>query len=91
MQRFHVRAIVSRRFTWRLMILGASAGLIVRPFVYGWRAFPWVAIPLAGCAIVILHSVMDKDLPNLIGVGLLKSPRTYIASALCIAAFLNGR
>lgn len=79
-------AIVSRRFSWRLMILGASLACLIGPIVLGWRAYPWVAIPFVFAAIVILHPVMDKNLPNLIGVDMLKSPRTYIAVALFAAA-----
>ena len=90
-------AIVSRRFSWRLMILGACLGCLIGPIVIGWRAYPWVAVPFVFGAFVILHPVMDKDLPNLIGVDTPKSPRTYIAVALFAAAqivsdrFFHGR
>jgi hypothetical protein len=81
-------AIVSRRFSWRLMIVGACTGLIVGPIVMGLRTYPWVSIPFVLAAIVILHPIMDQDLPNLIGADMLKSARTYIAIALLIGAEL---
>jgi predicted MFS family arabinose efflux permease len=80
------RAIVSRRFSWRLMIVGACLGLVIGPLVIGWREYPWAAVPLVAASIIVLHPVMDQDLPSLIGLDMLKSPRTYIAIALNIAA-----
>jgi len=41
-----IRAIVSRRFSWRLMILGAAVGALVGPFIMGWRDYPWEVLPL---------------------------------------------
>jgi hypothetical protein len=80
-----LRAIVSRRFSWRLMLLGVAIGALVGPLAMGWRNYPWEALPLVVLAIVVLHPVMDKDVPDLIGPDMLRSPRTYVAVALCIA------
>jgi hypothetical protein len=52
----------------------------------GWRAYPWAAVPFVLAAIIVLHPVMNKDLPSLIGADMLRSPRTYIAVALSAAA-----
>ena len=87
------------------MILGACLGLVIGPLVVGWREYPWIAVPLVVASIIVLHPVMDQDLPRLIGLDMLKSPRTYVAIALQIVAaevsrpyvkalqdrFLNGR
>ena len=38
-------------------------------------------------AIVVLHPVMDKDLPISVGSDILKSLRTYIGAGLLITAY----
>ena len=79
------RAVVSRRFSWRLMILAARISpLVTITFFTGWQGYPWVVLPFVYTAIVILHPVMDKDVPSLIGLDTLKSPRTHIAAALLV-------
>jgi hypothetical protein len=55
---------------------------------YGWRPYPWIALPLVFAAMIVIHPVMDKELPNLIDTDTLRSPRTYIAVVLLIAAQL---
>ena len=84
-----IRAIVSRRFSWRLMILGAAIGLIVGPItlplVHPGAQFPSISTAVAWAAIVVLHPVMDKELPTLIGADMLKSARTYIGAGLLIS------
>jgi hypothetical protein len=54
----------------------------------GWRAYPWIALPLVFAAMVVIHPVMDKEHPDLIDTDTLRSPRTYIAVVLLIAAQL---
>src|ERR1700736_4223258 len=83
-----IRAIVSRRFSWRIMILAACCGFAIWIQVMGWREYPWVAVPFVVTSIVVLHPIMDKDLPSLIGLDMLKSWRTYVAVALNIVAVL---
>ena len=68
------------------MILGACLGLVTGPLVMGWREYPWIAVPFAAASIVVLHPIMDQDLPSLIGLDMLKSWRTYVAVALNIVA-----
>lgn len=70
------------------MLLGACAGVIIGPLFVGWRAYPWPALPFALAAIVILHPIMDKDVPSLIGIDMLRSARTYIAIMLFACAQL---
>ena len=77
-----IRAIVSRKFSWRLLIAGTCIGSILGVIVNGWQNFPWMALPFEFFAIFLLHPLMDKDLPNLVGMDLLKSPRTYLALIL---------
>jgi len=83
-------ATVSRRVSWRLMILGACIGVVVGPILMGWRTYPWISLPFVLAGIIILHPVMDKDLPSLIGVDMLRSPRTYIAVVLFAVAQIAG-
>ena len=82
------RAIRSRRFSWRLMLAGTCVGLIVSPFFYGIKGSPWITVPFVLPAIILMHPLMDKDVPTLVGADLLKSPRTYIAIVLMVVAGL---
>ena len=82
-----IQAIVSRRFLWRLMILAAGVRLLVGPPFQGVSQFPWISAAYVCAAIVVLHPVMDKDLPLSAGSDMLKSLRTYVGAALLIAAY----
>jgi hypothetical protein len=87
------------------MLLGACVGLVTGPLAMGWRNYPWAAIPFVAVSIVVIHPVMNQDLPSLVGVDMLRSWRIYAAIALNVAAvvvsypyirsytdhFLNGR
>ena len=84
-----IRAIRSRRFSWRLMIAGTCVGLLVS-ISEGLKEFPWVSLTFTFASMVLLHPLMDKDVPMMIGADLLKSPRTYVAVALLIAAYWLG-
>jgi hypothetical protein len=70
------------------MLFGSLLGLVVGPLVIGFREYPWLAIPLVALAIVIIHPLMNRDVPSLLGTDMLRSPRTYIAVALFVAAAL---
>jgi len=67
---------------------GACFGLIVGPFFYGIDGYPWITLPFGLPAIILMHPLMDKDVPTLFGADLLKSPRTYIAISLMVVAAL---
>jgi hypothetical protein len=67
---------------------GACLGVVIGPIVMGWRGYPWISLPPAVAATIIIHPVMDRDLPNLIGADMLRFPRTYIAIVLCAVAQL---
>ena len=82
-----VQAIVSRSFLWRLMILAAGVRFAVGPPFQGVSHFPWISAAYVCAAIVVLHPVMDKDVPILVGSDILKSVRTYIGAGLLIAAY----
>jgi hypothetical protein len=69
------------------MILAAGVRLCVGPPFQGVSQFPWISAAYVCAAIVVLHPVMDKDLPELVGSDMLKSFRTYIGVALLIAAY----
>jgi hypothetical protein len=71
------------------MIVGACIGVPVNLMRLGFRCFPWIAIPFTVTAIIVLHPVMDKDLPTLIGTDMLASPRTYIGVVLMIVGFMG--
>jgi hypothetical protein len=82
-----IQAIVSRRFLWRLIILAAGVRLLFGPPFHGVSQFPWISAASLCAAIVVLHSVMDKDLPLSVGSDILKSLRTYIGAGLLITAY----
>jgi hypothetical protein len=84
-----IQAIVSRSFLWRLMILAAGVRFVVGPPFQGVSQFPWISAAYVSAAIVVLHPVMDKDLPTLVGPDMLKSLRTYIGAGLLIAAYYH--
>jgi len=67
------------------MILAAGVSWGVRPLVQGVSQFPWIPFACNIAAIVVLHPVMDRDLPTLVGCDMLKSLRTYVGAALLIA------
>jgi hypothetical protein len=73
-----------------MMILGAAIGLVLGPITWPLvphppgSQFPWISFALAWAAIVVLHPVMDKEVPTLIGADMLKSVRTYIGAGLLI-------
>ena len=69
------------------MILAAGVRLGVGPPFQGFFQFPWISAAYVCAAIVVLHPVMDKDLPPLVVSDMLKSLRTYIGAALLIAAY----
>jgi hypothetical protein len=68
------------------MILAAGVSWVWPPF-QGVSQFPWISAAYVCAAIVVLHPVMDKDLPMLVGSDMLKSLRTYIGAGLLIAAY----
>jgi hypothetical protein len=70
------------------MLAGACVGLIVGPFFYGIEGYPWISLLFGLPAIILLHPLMDKDVATFVGADLLRSPRTYIAIALIVAAGL---
>jgi hypothetical protein len=81
------------------MIFGALAGLIVGPLFMGIRQYPWVGVPFVALSAVVIHPIMNRDVPSLISLDMLKSARTYVAltliavgvllSAPTLLAFLN--
>jgi len=82
-----IQAIVSRRFLWRLMILAVGVRLVFGPPFQSVSRFPWISAANVCAAIVVLHPVMDKDVPLSVGSDMLKSLRTYVGAALLIAAY----
>src|SRR5438034_971457 len=80
--------LVSRSVTWRLIILAGVVSLGVGPLVRGIYQYPWISAACWCAAIVLLHPLMDKDLPTLFSSDMLKSPRMYFAVGLLIAAQL---
>jgi hypothetical protein len=82
-----IQSIVSRSFLWRILILAAAVRLCVGPPYQGVSQFPWISAAYVCAAIVVLHPVMDKDLPLSVGSDMLKSLRTYVGAALLIAAY----
>ena len=82
-----VQAVVSRSFLWRLLILGAGVRFCVGPPFHGGSRFPWISAAFVCAAIVVLHPVMDKNLPLMVGKDILISMRTYAGAALLIAAY----
>ena len=70
-------ASVSRKFLWRLMIAAAVCSMLIGPVVMGWHHYPWDTIPLVAAAIIVLHPVMDRDVPEVIGLDMLR-PRERI-------------
>src|SRR5262245_37318609 len=81
-----IPAIRSRRFSWRLMIAAMCVALLISPLSYGLKGFPWISLLLTLTAVVLLHPLMDKDDPMMIGADVVRSPRTYVALALFITA-----
>jgi hypothetical protein len=69
------------------MILAAGVRLCVGPPFQGVSQFPWISAAYLCGAIVVLHPVMDKDLPLSVGSDMLKSLLTYVGAALLIAAY----
>jgi hypothetical protein len=63
------------------MLLGTCVGFPGGVFYYGWRNYPWAVLPFALASIVLLHPVMEKDVPSLIGADMLREPRTYYGVA----------
>jgi hypothetical protein len=84
-----IQAIVSRRFSWRLMIIGACISLPINLAFEGWRSYPWIAIPFTIASIAVLNPVMNKDVPSLVGVDMLSNPRTYVGAILIAGGFLS--
>jgi len=82
-----IQAIVSRSFLWRLMILAVGVRLVFGPQFQSVSRFPWISAANVCAAIVVLHPVMDKDVPLSVGSDMLKSLRTYVGAALLIAAY----
>jgi len=72
------------------MIAGACIGTIVRLALEGWRNFPYIPMLFVVPAIIVLHPVMNKELPTLVGLDMLRSPRTYIGFSLCVLAQLSS-
>jgi len=70
------------------MIVGVLLSLITGPMFMGVRQYPWAAVPFVALAVIVLHPLMNRDVPSLIGTDMLKSPRTYVGIALVIAAEL---
>jgi hypothetical protein len=81
-----VRAIVSRRFSWRLMIIGVCLGFPLGVVQEGWRSYPWLIVPLTLVSVIVLHPIMEKDVPSLIGPDMLSSPRLYVGLALLLTS-----
>jgi hypothetical protein len=70
-----------------MVILGACVSLVVGPIVMGWREYPWIGVPFWLASAVAFHPVMDKEVPSLIGLDMLRSWRTYIGILLQVAAW----
>jgi predicted MFS family arabinose efflux permease len=70
------------------MIIGACVGLPLGVLTHGWRSYPWLVVPLNIALIVVMHPVMEKDVPSLIGEDMLSSPRTWIGLVLFAAIML---
>jgi uncharacterized membrane protein (DUF4010 family) len=70
--------------------LGSCASVVVGPLILGWHAYPWAATPFVFAGILILHPVMNRDVPTLIDIKMLKSPRTYAAAVLFAVAQILG-
>jgi hypothetical protein len=69
------------------MILAMGVRLIFGPPFQGVSQFPWISAANVCAAIVVLHPVMDKDLPLSVGSDMLKSLRTYVGAVLLIAGY----
>jgi hypothetical protein len=61
--------------------------MVVGPVVMGWREYSWVGVPFVLASIIVIHPVMDKEVPSLIGLDTLRSWRTYVCILLQIAAW----
>jgi len=84
-----IRAIVSRSFSWRLIIFAGMLNLGITPVLFqDISRYPWISAACWCAAIVVLHPIMDKDVPTMFSSDMLKSPRTYIGTCLFIAAQL---
>ena len=68
--------------------MAGAVGYGVRPIVLGTYQYEWISAACWLAAFVALHPLMDKDLPTLFDIAMLKSFRTYIAATLLIAAQL---
>jgi hypothetical protein len=77
---------ISRSFVWRLMILASVISLCLGLFFGSFRGYSWISTAFSSAAIIVLHPVMDRDLPNLFGSDLLRSARTYIGVILVICS-----
>jgi hypothetical protein len=54
------------------MLLGTCVGFVGGFFHYGWRTYPWAILPFVFLSIVLLHPVMEKDVPSLVGADMLR-------------------
>jgi hypothetical protein len=63
------------------MILAVGVRLVFGVPFQGVPQFRWISAAYVCAAIVVLHPVMDKDLPLSVGSDMLKSLRTYIGAA----------
>ena len=50
-----------------MMLLGTCVGFPLGVFVYGWRNYPWAMLPFVLASIILLHPVMEKDVPSDLG------------------------
>lgn len=71
------------------MILAMGVRLCAGPPFQAVTQFPWISAAYLCAAILVLHPVMDKDLPILVGSDIVKSLRTYAGGALLVAAYYS--
>jgi hypothetical protein len=83
---------MSRRFLWRIFLLGSLVAIVAGLLIAGRRHFPIPAAILFLVAVRVVHPVMDRDVP-LLAPDLAKSPRLLFGLVLLgfAALFLSGQ
>jgi hypothetical protein len=84
-----IPALVSRSFTWKIMIAAAAVRFLLGPPFRGASPFPWISAACMALSIVVLDPLMDRDLPTFADRAMLKSARTYLGAALIVASWLT--